>query len=49
VPCFTVVDCLAIGDDMGRDPIGTDVPRVVKAEEVGMFELDKESGKVRRK
>jgi adenine phosphoribosyltransferase len=49
VPCFTVVDCLAIGDDMGRDPIGKDVPRVVKAEEVGMFELDKESGKVRRK
>lgn len=49
VPCFTVVDCLTIGEDMGRDPIGEDVPRVVKAEEVGMYEVDKETGKVKRK
>ena len=49
VPCFTVVDCLTIGEDMGRDPIGEDVPRVVKAEEVGMYEVDEETGKVKRK
>ena len=49
VPCFTVVDSLTIGEDMGRDPIGDDVPRIVKAEEVKLYELDSESGKVRRR
>ena len=49
VPCFTVVDSLSIGEDMGRDPIGDDVPRIVKAEEVKLYELDSESGKVRRR
>ena len=49
VPCFTVVDSLTIGEDMGRDPIGDDVPRIIKAEEVKLYELDSESGKVRRR
>jgi len=49
VPCFTVVDSLTIGEDMGRDPIGDNVPRIIKAEEVKLYELDSESGKVRRR
>ena len=40
---------MTIGEDMGRDPIGDDVPRIVKAEEVKLYELDSESGKVRRR
>ena len=43
------VHSLTIGEDMGRDPIGDDVPRIVKAEEVKLYELDRESGKVRRR
>jgi adenine phosphoribosyltransferase len=45
VPCFTMVDCLTIGDDQGRDP-EDGVPRIVKADECNKYTVDEKTGKV---